>query len=87
MPQLLGDKLRHAATAYDKRCCARERMPNIYRLGHIFSRIAECEADIAAGADVRATLCDGFNDRLLDVMLKAAGCERATLDEVRGIRR
>lgn len=80
----LHAKLAAAALAYDERCAKRERMPNIYRIGLILGAIERVEQDIAAGRSVRQALCDNFNDRLLDAMLKAAGLPKGSIGEVRG---
>ena len=73
----------HAATAYDRR---RENKPgyNIYALSQYLGRIEEVEADIAAGATVRAALIAAFSDRLLDALLTAVGESKHTRDEKSG---
>ena len=84
----LHDKLVSAAVAYDKRCERQElkrRIPvNIYRIAHILKAIDATVSAVARGADIRAALCERFNDRLLDAMLKAAGLPKASRGELHG---
>lgn len=82
----LHAKMASAALAYDERCRKRERSPNIYRIRLILGAIEEVDQEIAAHGEhkVRQILCNHFNDRLLDAMLKAAGLPQATLGEIRG---
>lgn len=66
------DKLISAATQYDLKQSTK-RGYNHYALGQYFERIDAVCLDIEAGAAPRAALLAAFNDRLLDVMLKAIG--------------
>lgn len=68
----LRDKLIHAATEYDRKQSTK-RHYNPYALGAYFERIDEVCADIKSGKPMREALLDGFNDRLLTIMLKAVG--------------
>jgi len=77
----LKDTLIHAVTAYDRKQSTR-RGYNPYALGQYFQRIDEVCLDIEAGAEPRAALMAGFNDRLLDVLLKAAGLPVSTRPEL-----
>jgi hypothetical protein len=70
--QTLRDKLNHAVTAYDRRRQGK-RDYNFYALGLYLRRVDECCAQIDAGADAQTVLSQGFNDRLRDCVLKAAG--------------
>lgn len=68
----LHDRLIAAATAYDRKQSTK-RGYNPYALGIYFERIDAVCQDIDHGKPVRQALLDGFNDRLLTIMLKAAG--------------
>jgi len=73
-------KLRHALTAYDRRQSKRKYY-NRYALGQYFQRMDSVCADIDKGASPRQALIRGFNDRLLDVCLKAIGEPKFTKEE------
>jgi hypothetical protein len=84
----LHDKLVHAAVLYDQRMEQQETRRglrvNIYRIGLILKAIENAEAAIASGKTVRQALCEFFNGRLLDRMLKAAGEPKGSTNEIRG---
>jgi hypothetical protein len=67
--------LEQAALHYDTKLArteAKRGRVNIYRIAIILKAIDNAATDMKAGSDLRAALCANFNDRLLDVMLKAA---------------
>lgn len=76
-------KLVMAVTEYDRKESTK-RHYNAYALGQYLGRIQEIDADIAAGANVRAAICAGFTGRLLAVCLKAIGEPKPTDEELRG---
>lgn len=79
----------HAATEYDRKEAAKAgqsiyaRGSHFY-IGHYLRRIEDVEIDIAQGATIRDALLAGFNGRLLDKLLKAAGEPKATKEEKKG---
>ena len=78
MTMTLKQKLDHAVTEYDRKQYAKSLKSkhgyyNHYALGIYLGRVDDCCQVIEAGADIRKTLEDNFNDRLLDCVLKAAG--------------
>lgn len=73
-------KLVSAATQYDARQ-SRTRFYNPNALGIYLGRIDEVCRDIEAGMNPRTAIMCGFNDRLLTVMLKAAGLADFTAQE------
>lgn len=77
----IKDKLIHALTEYDRKQSKR-RAYNPHALGIYFNRLDEVCADIDRGASVRQALLNGFNDRLLDVCLKAVGEPLYTRDQM-----
>ncbi len=68
----LSDKLVHAVTRYD-RAQSIKRGYNHYALGIYLNRIDDVMGDIHKGVGVAKALQSGFNDRLLDHLLKAIG--------------
>ena len=76
----LHDKLILAVMVYYQRQST-TRHYNAYALGIYFERIEAVCADIEAGKPVRDAILRGFNDRLLTVMLKAAGEQDFTATE------
>jgi len=68
----LHHRLLHAVTEYDRKQEKRKGY-NHYALAQYIGRLQEIEKDIAAGMSVREALVSGFNGRLLDILLKAAG--------------
>lgn len=76
-------KLMQALTAYDRRQ-SKTKHWNPNALGIYFQRVNEVCADIAAGAKVRDAILAGFNDRVLDVCLRAVGQPEATRAEAQG---
>lgn len=68
----LRAKLAHAATAYDRRRQNRKGH-NPYALPQYFAAIDNAVFLMAAGSTPRKALCEVFNDRLLDCLLKAIG--------------
>lgn len=77
------DKLLHALTAYDRRQSAK-RSYNVHALNLYFERVDSVCADIDNGVELRQAICAGFNDRLLDVCLRAVGLPVSTVEEARG---
>lgn len=82
-PDEIQARLVHALTAYDSKQSTRKGH-NPYALGIYFQRVDEIIADIKAGADVRAAICAGFSDRVLDVVLKALSLPLASKSESSG---
>lgn len=76
----LHDKLIAALMAYDRKQSTK-RGYNPYALGIYFERAGQVCADIQGGKPVRKALLDGFSDRLLTVVLKAAGESDFTASE------
>lgn len=76
-------RLVHSLTRYDRQQETR-RGYNPYALGHYLARVDLVLSELANGADLRSTLVRNFNDRLLDVVLKACDLEKATREELRG---
>lgn len=77
----IKDKLISALTQYDEKQSKR-KFYNPHALGIYFQRVDEVMADIERGATVRQALLAGFNDRLLDVCLKAVGEKPFTKEEM-----
>ena len=78
MTMTLKEKLNHAVKEYDRKQYKKSLQSkrgyyNEYALGIYLGRVDDCCQVIEAGADIRKTLEDNFNDRLLDCVLKAAG--------------
>lgn len=73
-------RLISAATAYDEKQ-SKKKYYNHYALGIYFQRIDDVCRDIEGGKSIRQALLDGFNDRFLDVMLKAAGEAPFSIEE------
>lgn len=71
----------HALTEYDRKQSTK-RFYNPHALGIYFQRVNAVCADIERGATPRAALLAGFNDRLLDVCLRAIGESKSTPDDV-----
>jgi hypothetical protein len=79
----LDRALTHAATRYDERL-SRGKRYNPYALAQYFKRIDEVCEDVKRGADIRQALCVAFSGPLLAVMLKAAGEDKPSKDELSG---
>lgn len=79
----IRDKLISALTQYDEKQSKR-KFYNPHALGIYFERVDDVMADIERGATVRQALLAGFNDRLLDVCLKAVGEQPFTKEEMQG---
>lgn len=62
--------LEHAVTAWDRKQSARKGY-NHYALGIYLRRVDEVMEDVEAGMPMEQALRRGFNDRLLDHLLKA----------------
>lgn len=77
------DKLIHALTDYDRKQSTK-RGYNMYALSHYMEAVHNIDADLAAGADLRAALCAAFCGRLLDVCLKAVGLPKSVREEQMG---
>lgn len=77
----IRDKLISALTQYDEKQSKR-KFYNPHALGIYFERVDYVMADIERGATVRQALLAGFNDRLLDVCLKAVGEQPFTKEEM-----
>jgi len=77
----IRERLISAVTAYDARQ-AKGKYWNPHALPIYFERVDDVMADIAKGATLRAALCAGFSDRLLDHCLKAMGEKPFTRDEL-----
>ena len=79
----------HAATQYDADLEARASKKcsyhNPYALAQYLKRIGEVCADIERGAATRDALVAGFHGPLLRAMLKAAGEDKPTKDEINGV--
>lgn len=73
-------KLIHAVTAYDRKQEGR-RGYNRYALAQYLDRVEDASKH---GGTLRQALVANFNDRLLDVCLKAVGEPKATYEELRG---
>ena len=74
----VGSALRHALTAYDRKQeeaarTNRKRHHNPYALAHYLNRVADIEADIAAGATPRAAILAAFTAPLTNIALRAVG--------------
>lgn len=76
----IKDKLIHAVTQYDRKQSTK-RGYNPHALGIYFEWIDEVCADIERGAPIRESVMAGFNDRLLDVCLRALGLPACTEKE------
>jgi len=76
-------KLLHAVTEYDRRE-SKKPSYNRYALPQYLARIAEIDADIQRGADVRRAIVAGFSGRLADRCLKAVGLDKTSDEEQRG---
>ena len=68
----IRDKLISAATAFDRKQSTK-RGHNPYALAIYFERIDLVCKEIDGGKPIRQALLDGFNDRLLDHLLKSVG--------------
>lgn len=77
----IKDKLISALTQYDQRQSTR-KFYNPHALGIYFERVDDVMRDIERGATPRQALLAGFNDRLLDVCLKAIGEKPFTKEEM-----
>lgn len=68
------DRLRmelvHCVTKHDRAGMGRKGY-NVYALGHYLGAVDDCMARIASVAGIENALRVGFNDRLLDKLLKA----------------
>lgn len=73
----LHDTLVTAVKEYDRKESSKASY-NRYALPQYLARIADIEADVANGADLRAALVAGFCGRLLTKVLKATGCQSDT---------
>jgi len=76
--------LGRALTRYDAKQQGK-RSYNPYALNLYLEAAERVEEAVNAGTPLRKALTDNFNDRLLDVVLKAMGQEKASLNEIRGI--
>lgn len=74
--------LAHAVTAYDRKQ-ETKKGHNPYAIAHYLHAVDDAVALIEKGSTVRAALLATFNDRLLDVALKAVGEAPFTRDERR----
>lgn len=79
----MRQKLVTAALRYDVRQ-SRGRRHNPYALAQYLMRVDEVMADIARGAEARAAIVAGFTGPLLAALLRAAGLEKPTRDELTG---
>ncbi len=73
-------KLVNALTAYDI-AESKKRFYNPYALALYFQALNRFEAYIARGYDMRVSLLNCFNGRLLDRMLKVCGLPKSTKEE------
>lgn len=64
-------RLESAATALDVKMSARERKPNIYRLGHYLDAIIDIEDEVNMGADLETAIHRHAVYGLADVLLAA----------------
>jgi hypothetical protein len=76
----LHDQMVHAVTGYDRKQ-AGKRSYNRYALGRYLERVADIEADVGRGADVRKAIVAAFTGKLLDAVLRGIGQPIATKDE------
>jgi hypothetical protein len=65
-------QLLHAVTEHDRKQ-AGNRFHNPYALALYCAALERVDDKLKAGADLESTLYQEFNDRLLDVCLKAVG--------------
>jgi hypothetical protein len=80
MDTKLRVRLVNAITEYDKRQ-ADKKFYNPYALGLYFKALARLEKYLAAGYDLRVSLLNTFNGRLLDLMLKTCNLPKSTKAE------
>ena len=76
------NKLSSALIQYDEK----ERKKKYYNKNAIalyLQALDRAVDDVAAGHTIRRALCLNFNGRLLDILLKAIGEEKSTLQEQR----
>lgn len=78
----MRDKLVHAVTEWDRKQSAK-RHYNPYGLGIMLERVDEVASIIERGGDARTEIMAGFNDRLLDHLLRSVGLPTATISEHR----
>lgn len=76
------NKLAAALTEHDRKE-SRKRGHNPYALGQYLARLAEIEADVAAGAAWRSAVIAAFSGRLQDACLRAIGATASTIHEER----
>lgn len=76
----IQSRLASALTQYDAAQSKRKGW-NPHALGIYFERLEAVIADMESGTAPRQALLAGFNDRLLDVCLKAIGEPRFTIQE------
>lgn len=81
----IHDALTRALLHYDVRQ-EKRRGYNRYALGQYLQAAAELEADVARGADLRATLLEYFSGSLLRFVLKALDLAPLTPTEERAHR-
>lgn len=84
MDPRLRFKLSHAVTDYDRKQ-SRRKGHNPYALAHYLGAVQQIESAVDAGAELRSAILRRMTGRLADVVLKAAGLERMTDAEARGI--
>lgn len=73
-------RLTHALTEYDRKQ-SKKRFYNPYALGQYLLRLDSVCEDIEQGAEPRQAILAAFNDRLLDVCLRALKLPISTNDE------
>ncbi len=76
----LESLLAHAVTEYDRKQAARagkRSYYNPYALAQYLARVTEIITDIKVGAPIRAAIVAGFEDRILDFVLRRIGESRA----------
>lgn len=76
----IRDKLVSAVTQWDVKQ-SRKRFWNPHALGIMLERVEDVMRDIESGTDPRRAVMAGFNDRLLDVCLRAIGEKTASVEE------
>ncbi len=76
----MRDKLVHAVTEWDRKQSTK-RHYNPYGLGIMLERVDEVAYAIESGRDARIEIIAGFNDRLLDHVLRSVGFPIASVAE------
>lgn len=76
----MREKLVSAVTAWDRKQSTK-RFYNPHGLGIMLTVVELVADDIDAGADPRRAIMAGFNDRLLDHVLRSVGLQTATTQE------